>query len=335
MNLEEIAELTGVSRSTVSRVINNDPNVNESTRERVWAIVRQVNFHPNAAARGLAAGRTRVLGLVIPMGLAALFTDPYFPILIQGVSSACNANDQSVMLWLAEPEYERRTIRQIMHSGLIDGAIVASMLMDDPVVQALAEGDLPFILVGRHPTNTRVSYVDTDNLDSARKMVAHLLRLGRSRVATITGPQNMIAGADRLAGYSAALHDRGLAVDLELIIEGDFTEAGGYSVMQRLLPRQPDAVFVASDIMAIGALRAIRDAGLRVPEDIALAGFDDMPFAERSEPPLTTVRQPIVRMGGTAVEMLIDLIEHPDSVPHRIILPTELVMRKSCGSDLQ
>lgn len=335
MNLEEIAELTGVSRSTVSRVINNDPNVNESTRERVWAIVRQVNFHPNAAARGLAAGRTRVLGLVIPMGVSALFTDPYFPILIQGVSSACNANDQSVMLWLAEPEYERRTIRQIMHSGLIDGAIVASMLMDDPVVQALAEGDLPFILVGRHPTNTRVSYVDTDNLDGARKMVAHLLRLGRSRVATITGPQNMIAGADRLAGYSAALHDRGLAVDLELIVEGDFTEAGGYSVMQRLLPRRPDAVFVASDIMAVGALRAIRDAGLRVPEEIALAGFDDMPFAERSEPPLTTVRQPIVRMGGTAVEMLIDLIEHPDSAPHRIILPTELVVRKSCGSDLQ
>jgi LacI family transcriptional regulator len=335
VNLEEIAELTGVSRSTVSRVINNDPNVNESTRERVWAIVRQVNFHPNAAARGLAAGRTRVLGLVIPMGVSALFTDPYFPILIQGVSSACNANDQSVMLWLAEPEYERRTIRQIMHSGLIDGAIVASMLMDDPVVQALAEGDLPFILVGRHPTNTRVSYVDTDNLDGARKMVAHLLRLGRSRVATITGPQNMIAGADRLAGYSAALHDRGLAVDLELIVEGDFTEAGGYSVMQRLLPRRPDAVFVASDIMAVGALRAIRDAGLRVPEEIALAGFDDMPFAERSEPPLTTVRQPIVRMGGTAVEMLIDLIEHPDSAPHRIILPTELVVRKSCGSDLQ
>ncbi len=335
MNLEEIAELTGVSRSTVSRVINNDPNVNESTRERVWAIVRQVNFHPNAAARGLAAGRTRVLGLVIPMGVSALFTDPYFPILIQGVSSACNANDQSVMLWLAEPEYERRTIRQIMHSGLIDGAIVASMLMDDPVVQALAEGDLPFILVGRHPTNTRVSYVDTDNLDGARKMVAHLLRLGRSRVATITGPQNMIAGADRLAGYSAALHDRGLAVDLELIVEGDFTEAGGYSVMQRLLPRRPDAVFVASDIMAVGALRAIRDAGLRVPEEIALAGFDDMPFAERSEPPLTTVRQPTVRMGSTAVEMLIDLIEHPDSAPHRIILPTELVVRKSCGSDLQ
>jgi LacI family transcriptional regulator len=335
VNLEEIAKLSEVSRSTVSRVINNDPNVNESTRERVWAIVRQVNFHPNAAARGLAAGRTQVLGLVIPMGVSALFTDPYFPILIQGVASACNANDQSVMLWLAEPEYERRTIRQIMHSGLIDGAIVASMLMDDPVVQALAEGDLPFILVGRHPTNTRVSYVDTDNLDSARKMVAHLLRLGRSRVATITGPQNMIAGADRLAGYSAALHDRGLAVDLELIIESDFTEAGGYSAMQRLLPRQPDAVFVASDIMAIGALRAIRDAGLRVPEDIALAGFDDMPFAERSEPPLTTVRQPIVRMGGTAVEMLIDLIEHPDSVPHRIILPTELVVRKSCGSDLQ
>src|SRR3972149_5963027 len=213
-NLEDVAKRSGVSRSTVSRVINNEPNVKEATRERVQGIIRLLNYHPNVAARGLAAGRTRILGLVIPMGVSALFTDPYFPLLIQGVSAACNTHDHSVMLWLADPEYERRTIRQIMHGGLIDGAIVASMLMDDPVVQALAEGDLPFILIGRHPTNPRVSYVDADNFDSARKMVAHLLRLGRSRVATITGPQNMIAGADRLAGYSAALHDRGFGAGL-------------------------------------------------------------------------------------------------------------------------
>jgi len=334
LNLEDVAKRSGVSRSTVSRVINNDPNVKEATRERVQGIIRLLNYHPNVAARGLAAGRTRILGLVIPMGVSALFTDPYFPLLIQGVSAACNTHDHSVMLWLADPEYERRTIRQIMHGGLIDGAIVASMLMDDPVLTALLEGDLPFILVGRHPTNPRVSYVDVDNFNSTREAVAHLFRLGHSRIATVTGPHNMIAGADRLAGYLAALKDRGLTADPNLIAEGDFSEAGGHAAMQRLLQHQFDAVFVASDTMALGALRALRESGRRVPEDVALVGYDDMPFAARTGPPLTTVRQPIYRTGAMAAEALIDLIDDPEPSPRRIVLPAELVLRESCGSGL-
>ena len=335
MNLEQIAKLSGVSRSTVSRVINNDPNVSVVTREKVMQVVKRVNYTPNAAARGLAAGRTHVVGLVIPMGVAALFTDPYFPILIQGVSSACNAREYSVMLWLAEPEYERRMIRQIMYSGLVDGVIVSSMLLNDSLVQALSDGDLPFMLVGRHPTDTHASYVDADNIGGAREAVTHLLRLGRARVATITGPQNMIAGADRLAGYLAALRDRGVISDPGLIVEGDFTEAGGYRAMQQLLSRRLDAVFAASDIMAIGALRALREAGLRVPEDVAVVGFDDLPQSARTEPPLTSVRQPIYRLGATAVDSLLDLFEYPDSSPRRIVLPTELVVRASCGSALR
>ncbi len=334
MNLEQIAKLSGVSRSTVSRVINNDPNVSIVTREKVMQVVKRVNYAPNAAARGLAAGRTHVLGLVIPMGVAALFTDPYFPILIQGVSSACNAREYSVMLWLAEPEYERRMIRQIMYSGLVDGVIVSSMLLNDSLVQALSDSDRPFMLVGRHPTNTHASYVDADNIGGAREAVTHLLRLGRTRVATITGPQNMIAGADRLVGYQAALRDRGLPSDSGLIVEGDFTETGGYRAMQQLLTRHPDAIFAASDIMAFGALRALREAGLRVPEDVAIIGFDDLPQSARCEPPLTTVRQPTYRLGTTTVDTLLDLIEYPDSSPRRIVLPTELVVRASCGSAL-
>lgn len=332
--LEEIAKLAGVSRSTVSRAINNHPNVSPDTRERVLAIAHRFNYQPNVAARSLAAGRTRILGLVIPMGVPALFTDPYFPIVIQGVSAACNALDHSVMLWLAEPEYERRTIRQILQSGLIDGVIVASMLMDDPLVEALLARRLPFVLIGRHPTNGRINYVDVDNQNAAREIVAHLLRLGYRRVATITGPHNMIAGADRREGYLAALRGRGLTPDPALIVEGDFTEAGGYTAMRQLLPYRPDAVFAASDMMAIGALRALREAGLRVPDDVALAGFDDIPAAARADPPLTTIRQPIQRAGAVAAETLIDLIAHPESQPRRIILPTELVIRESCGVGL-
>jgi len=179
-----------------------------------------------------------------------------------------------------------------------------------------------------------ISYVDVDNQSGAREAVAYLFRQGYRRVGTITGPWNMIAGADRRDGYAAALRDHGVAMDPELMAEGDFTEAGGYLAMQRLLPRQPEAVFAASDMMAVGALRAMREAGLRVPDDVALVGFDDMPFSGQLDPPLTTVRQPIHRTGVVAVQMLIDLIERPDSQPRRIILSTELVVRASCGAGL-
>jgi LacI family transcriptional regulator len=327
--IEEVAKLSHVSRSTVSRVINDDPNVNAGTRQRVKTVIQAINFQPNRAARRLAGGRARVLGLVVPVGVVRLFTDPYFPLLIQGITSACNANDLSVMLWLAEPEYERRMIGQIFQIGLIDGLIISSMLIDDPVIQALMCGNLPFVLIGRHPSDGPTNYVDADNLNSAKDAVTYLLRRGRQRVAAISGPQTMVAGLDRLEGYLAALRERALTADPDLIANGDFTEKGGYEAAQQLIPHKPDAIFASSDAMAIGALRALREAGVKVPDDVALVGFDDIPQAAHTEPPLTTVRQPIQRLGGTAVEALIDLIESPGSTPRRIVLPTELVIRAS------
>ncbi len=332
LNLEQIAQKSGVSRSTVSRVINHDPRVSPDTRARVELVIKQLDYQPNAAARSLAGGRSHVLGLVIPMGVGRIFTDPYFPLLIQGVSSACNALNYSVMLWIAEPEYERRTIGNILNNRLIDGVILSSMMTDDPILEALAQAELPFILIGRHPSNNQVNYVDVDNTNSAREIVSYLLRMGYRRVATITGPQNMIAGIDRLEGYHAALRFWGVAMDARLIVDGDFSEEGGYAAMQRLLPLRPDAVFAASDAMALGALRAIQEAGLKVPQDMGLVGYDDMPFVARTNPPITTVRQPTLKVGAVATETLIGLIEQPGSGPHRIILPTEMVIRESCRS---
>ncbi len=334
LTLEDIAALSGTSRSTVSRVINGDHAVREATRERVLTVLQSLNFQPNLAARGLAAGHTRVLGLVIPMGVSTIFTDPFFPMLIQGVSSACNARDYSVMLWLAEPEYERRTISKIFYNGLLDGVIVASMLTDDPIIEALGEGRLPFVLIGRHPSREQTCYVDVDNIQSSRQAVLHLLRLGRRRVATITGPQKMVGGIDRLQGYQTALRERGLPILPELVAEGDFTEMGGYIAMRQLLRAHPDAVFAASDMMAIGALRALTEAGLRVPKDISLVGFDDIPAAAHTAPPLTTVRQPTQRMGALAVETLIDRIENPTPEVCHLVLPAELMVRESCGTSL-
>ncbi|MCL4562453.1 MAG: LacI family transcriptional regulator [Chloroflexi bacterium] len=330
LTLEDIARISGVSRSTVSRVINDEPNVSESTREKVLEVIQKINFQPNLAARGLAVGKTRVLGMVIPTGVTSLFTDPFFPLLIQGVSSACNSLDYSVMLWLAEPEFERRTIRQILYSGLIDGVIISSALNDDPIINSLAESRLPFVLIGRHLSNQQISYVDVDNRIGAQQAVLHLIRNGRKRIGTIAGPQNVIAGIDRYQGYLDALHERGITVDPDLTTFGDFTDPGGYACMRRLLEYNPDGVFAASDSMALGAMRAIHDTGLKIPEDIAVIGFDDIPQASQSLPTLTTVRQPIIREGMLAAETLIGMIEGSPEPPRHIILPTELVIRDSC-----
>lgn len=330
LTLEDIARMSGVSRSTVSRVINGEPNVSEQTRKKVVDLIQNIGFQPNLAARGLAVGRTRVIGLVIPTSLSAIFSDPYFPLVIQGVASACNALEYSVMLWLAEPEYERKTISQVLYNGLIDGVIVSSMLMDDPLLERLSESQRPFITIGRHPTNDRINFIDVDNRAGGYQAASYILHTGRRRVAMINGPHNMIASRDRSQGYQDALRERGLHLQPELVMEGEFSDISGYLAMKQLLPQRPDAVFVASDAMAFAAMRAIQEAGLCIPEDIAVVGFDDIPTAATSQPPLTTVRQPIQRTGSVAAEMLIERIERPETQTCRIVLPTELVIRSSC-----
>lgn len=331
LTLEDIAHLSGVSRSTVSRVINGEIHVKEATQKKVMEVIESRNFQPNLAARGLAIGRTNVIGLVIPAGVSIIFTDPYFPQLIQGVSAACNTHNYSVMLWLAEPEYERRTISQILHNGLVDGVVVAKTLMSDPIVNSLFESKMPFILIGRHPS-LDVNYLDVDNMQAVREAIFHLIRLGYKRIATITGPQDQISGYDRYQGYLTALQYSNQPIRSELVAEGDFTEAGGYMAMLRLIPSKPDAVFTASDMMAYGAMRALRDANLRVPEDVAIIGFDDIPTSSRTDPPLTTIRQSANSMGALAVETLIDIISRRESKTRHVILPTELVIRSSCGT---
>ena len=335
--LEEVARLAGVSRSTVSRVVNDQPNVRPEVRERVWQVAREVGYQPHAAARSLVTSRTNVIGMLIPEAVTTLFSDPFFSLLLRGATDACNSHQYQLMLSLLTANADRQEIYQrILRSGYLDGAIVASASLDDPLISDLLRDRIPFVSVGRHP-NKPVHYVDADNVSGARMAVEHLIRLGHRRIATITGPLDMIAGQDRLTGYRQALQARGIPVEEELIVEGDFTEASGTAGMQRLLPVSPSAVFVASDMMAIGALRSLRQADRQVPQDIALVGFDDIPIASAIVPALTTVRQPIERMGSMAVEVLLSVLEDSsgeEALAHRIVLPTELVIRASCGHAL-
>ncbi len=336
MNLETIARLSGVSRSTVSRVINHSPNVRAEVRERVQQVLRDTNFQPNVAARSLAAGSTHILGLVVPMRVSHMFIDPYFPLLVQGVSAACNERDYTIMLWLEEPEYERRMIRQILHSGLIDGAVVSTLQVHDSLIDAFLEHKFPFVVIGRMEESRPINFVDVDNVGSACEAVEYLISLGRRRIATITGSLIQYVSNDRLEGYRMAMEKAGLPIQPEWVVEGSFTQAGGYAAMRSMLSCGIDAVFAASDAMAQGAAQAIQEAGLSIPEDIALVGFDDMPFAALMNPPLTTVRQPIQQMGCKAVEMLVNILKGQTcELPNHVILPTELVVRQSSGSRRQ
>ncbi len=335
LTLEEVGKLAGVSRSTVSRVINQSPGVRDDVRQRVWKVIRETGYQPHAAARSLVTRRTRIIGAIIPQAASTLFIDPFFSLLLCGITETCNDHGYYLMLTLFNgPGTEEELYRRLVHSGHLDGVIVASTPKDDPLIPTLLDDGVPFILVGRH-SDSRAGYVDFDNVSAARMAVEHLIRLGHRRIATVTGPLSMASGEDRLAGYCQALEAHRIPVQEALIVEGDYTEGSGAMGMQRLLSASPTAVFVASDTMAIGALKALREANLRVPEDIALVGFDDIPVAAALEPALTTVRQPIESLGSLAADLLLNLLENsPDTQApaHRVILPAKLIVRHSCGA---
>jgi LacI family transcriptional regulator len=332
--LEEVAALANVSRSTVSRVINNQPNVHAKTKEKVWQAIRKSGYQPNVVARSLVTRRTRIIGVIIPEAVTSLFTDPFFPLLLCGATEACNAHHYQLMLSLFTVGTDSAEMyRRVVRNGYLDGAIVASTSLDASLIPDLLRDNIPFVSVGRHP-DERVHYVDVDNAGGAQMAVEHLIRQGHQRIATITGRLDIVSAQDRLSGYRQALEAQGMPVREELIVNGNYTEPSGLAGMQKLLKAEPTAVFVASDTMAAGALKALRAADLRVPQDIALVGFDDTPIASLVEPGLTTVRQPIQQLGLTAVEMLFERIEDLEEEPpaRRLVLPTEMVIRGSCGS---
>ena len=334
LHIEQIAEMAGVSRSTVSRVLNNHPSVRPEVRQRVQRIIDESGYAPKAAARSLASRRTQVIGLLIPRSAGTIFSDPFFGYVIQGVAEAVQKRSFFLMLSMMTSDMEPSFYNRILKGSHFDGLIMLSSDIDDPILPLLIRDQMPLVLVGRHPFFQNVAWVDVDNREGAHEGVAHLIRLGHRRIGTITGPLHMVAGLERRDGYKQALLEAGIAILPELMTIGDFTQESGYQRMRDLLALsvRPTAVFVASDTMAVGALRAVHEAGLDVPDDIAIVGFDDLPVASYANPPLTTVYQPIIQMGALAVELLIDGFDDSQRRLAQVRLPTHLVVRASCGA---
>lgn len=323
--------MAGVSRSTVSRVVNGEPNVSNSATKRVKAAIAETGYRPHAAARSLASNRTGVLGLVIPSAVATLFDDPYFGRLILGASGETNALDATLALFLFEQDNDENSIiSRVVNPGLVDGVIVTATTMGDPVIEHLRKANMPFVVVGR-PDDGSASYsVDADNRGGAKIAAKHLVSCGRTRIGIITPPSNTTAGLDRRLGFLEGLDEAGIDAGGR-IEEGNWTEASGAAALMRLLESGVDGVFAGSDRMAVGALNAIRAAGLRCPEDVALVSFDGLVPAGQTSPQLTSIVQPINEVGQRAARLLKSVIDGEITTSEHVVFPTTLAIAESCG----
>jgi len=332
--LEAVAARAGVSRATVSRVVNGGEGVREPLVERVLRAVEELGYVPNQAARSLVTKRHDAVAVVIAEPETRVFADPFFALQLRGISKELTAHDSQLVLLLTEGRADHARVGRYLAGGHVDGALVFSLHLDDPLPELVQRAGVPTVFGGRPDwgEGNRSVYVDSDNRGGAREAVRYLVGLGRRRVGHITGALDQTSAVDRLDGFRDVM----VEADPRLIAEGDFTPAGGERAMRLLLERCPDldAVFAANDLAASGALRVLRAQGRRVPEDIAVVGFDDMlPVAEQTDPPLTTIRQDIEEMGRLMARLLLRALDRRgtslDDGPSGVVLPTTLVRRAS------
>jgi DNA-binding LacI/PurR family transcriptional regulator len=325
--LEAVAARAGVSRATASRVVNGQTTVAPDIRDAVLRAIDELGYLPNPAARSLVTQRTDSIALVVSEPPTRVFSeDPLFATAIRSASVELEAADKQVVLMLASSPKSHARVERYIAGGHVDGVMLISMHGADPLPTALSRLRVPVVSYGRPAVPVNIPYVDNDNVGGAEAAVRHLVEAGRRRIATIAGPQDMIGGQDRLTGYRNILRDSDRR---SIVAVGDFTRQSGAVAMRQLLGDDPglDAVFVANDLMAVGALQSLRLAGRRVPDDVAVVGFDDIEAAKYTEPPLTTVRHPVPEQAAAMVRLLLGLFTGGSAEP--VILPTELVVRES------
>jgi DNA-binding LacI/PurR family transcriptional regulator len=325
-----VAEHAGVSRATVSRVVNGSPGVRRPVRQRVERSIAELGYVPNQAARTLVTRRHDAVAVIVAESETRLFGDPFFGTHLRGMSLELTAADCQLVLLLVENRRDYARVGRYLAGQHVDGALMFSLHEDDPLPAMTRQAGLPTVFGGRpiRQMDEDTIYVDSDNRGGGRLAVQHLIALGRRRIAHITGPLDQTSATDRLLGYQDILPD----ADPSLLAHGDFTRAGGERAMAQLLDAAPDldAVFVGNDLMASGALTVLHERGKRVPEDVAVVGFDDIEsIALWTDPPLTTVRQDVEEMGREMTRLLLRLLaEGPEGLTPAI-MPTRLVRRAS------
>lgn len=327
--IKDVARNAGTSVATVSYVVSGNRYVSPELTARVREAMHALDYHPSGVARSLRNRRTNNIGLLL-----SDITNPFFPEIARGTLDAARAASYHVLVCNTDtlPDEARYYIR-VLRAQRVAGMIFTSVTPEDePVLrQLLRTGEVPFVLVNRRIDGLECDFVGIDNVASATIMMRHLLGLGHRRIAFIAGPSSSSASAARLRGYQKALAGEGIAYDPELIEEGALTDETGYVAARRLLAQRPRAIFAANDAMALGALNALFDAGLRVPEDVAVVGHDDVAFASYRNVALTTMHQSRYEMGRLGIQLLTERITRGEGEPREVILPTRLIVRRTCG----
>ncbi|OYT75568.1 MAG: hypothetical protein CFK49_02605 [Armatimonadetes bacterium JP3_11] len=328
----EIARLAGVSQATVSRVLKGDPQVNDTMRQRVLAVVRELGYVPDARAQSLRSQRTRLLGLVVHRASEALAGDPFFSALIASIVEQAGRHDYHLCVDTARTARSQRAIyEELLRTRRVDGLILVESETHDKRIERLSCEGFPFVLIGRYEPIDAVCSVDNDNIGAAFMATDYLIRSGRKRIAYIGGPAGLTVTRDRLQGYKTALESHGVGYDPHRVAFAEFNERSAASAMAELLylTPPPDAVVGMDDLIALSAMREAKRQGRRIPEDIAFIGFNDSPLCHYVEPRLTSITVDIPALARRATEMLIMLIEGHEPQPKRQIVPARLVKRES------
>lgn len=333
LNIDDIARLAFVSRSVVSRVLNNRPNVSDEARERVLKIIKEYNYRPSATARSLATDRTHEISILAPRKTDDVLASGFWSLIFLGISEECIRRGYFVSLSMISSEVGAHLNDRILNGHNFDGYILISKEVADQALPALRKRELPTVLIGRAPDFPDLHRVDVDNVQGGYRATKHLIDQGHRRIAAISGPLHTQESVDRLEGYKKAFLEAHLPLEDDVIVVGSYSQEGGYACMQQVLEKQdrPTAVFCFSDAQASGALLALHRAGLQAPDDVSVVGYDDLPIAKFTIPPLTTMQQPIYHMGERAAGIVIDQIEGKIKEVVHVQLKAELVIRETSG----
>lgn len=326
--MSDVAKKAGVSVATVSRALCKPETVKPETRKKVQVAIQELNYKPNMLARQFRTNETKTIMVVVPD-----IANPFFSRVLRGIESVAHKKGYQVLLGDTSNniDQEQRYL-EILKQRLADGMILLTARMDKDSLLEISQ-DYPVVLACEYIEGSDIPIVSIDNISSARKVTEHLIKLGHTRIAHITGPTNVILSRDRFKGYKQALETNDLSYEDVLVQEGDFTYESGFNQMSKLLAlnNRPSAVFAANDEMAIGAIKAVKLQGLKVPEDIAIVGFDNIKVSSIFEPALTTISQPKFEMGNVAMELLLKILDGQEVKRKQFVLADELIIRESCG----